>query len=67
MNTEHNRTWARVELYNICDGGRAVGNGWLVSRWTEDGRRMNTLRQFGSDEQAARAYAELWNGVEVFA
>jgi hypothetical protein len=63
MNNE--RTYARVELYNLISRGRAVGNGWLVARVTAGGRRMNTLKKFERDESAARAYAELWNGPEA--
>lgn len=60
-----NRTYVKVELYNICCNGRAVGNGYQVARYTADGRRMNTLKQFAGDKAAARAYAELWNGPEL--
>lgn len=59
------RAFARVELYNLHEHGRPVGNGWLVAKVLPDGRRANTLRVFGRNEAEARAYAELWNGPEL--
>jgi hypothetical protein len=54
----------RVEVYNRCVGGRAVGNGYMVVRYTADGRRGAPLKVFGADEGAARAYAARLNGLE---
>lgn len=51
---------ARVELYNLFERGRNIGNGWLVVRVLADGRRANTLGVFGADEGAARAFAAAW-------
>lgn len=64
---------ARVELYNDFErlpsdpAGRRVlrtaygsprfRNGWLVAEYTEDGRRGRTLARFGSDQDAAAAFA----------
>ena len=59
-------TKLRIEIYNLIgkiDGRTcAVGTGWMCVKYTADGRRMGTVRQFGADESAARAYLELWNG-----
>lgn len=55
---------AKVELYNLIQGGRAVGNGWLVSKWIDGGtRRAGTLKRFEGDEIAARQYAARYNRV----
>lgn len=60
---------ARVELYNLCERGRAVGNGWYVARYlvSEDGssRRADTLRNYGRDEGVARLFAAWWNARSV--
>jgi len=51
---------ARVELCNLIEGGRCVGNGYLVARVLADGRRANTIAMFGADERAARDFAAAW-------
>ena len=51
---------ARVELYNLFERGRCIGNGWLVARVLADGRRANTIGMFGADERAARDFAAAW-------
>ncbi len=51
---------AKVELYNLCRGGRAVGNGWYVAKY-EGSRRMGTLADFKADESSARKFAAEWN------
>lgn len=43
-----------VELYNICRGGRAVDNGFLV-RVVDNGRTV--FVKFDRDEAAARTFA----------
>ena len=43
-----------VGLYNLFDGARAVGNGWLVTV-RRPGYQEHV--RFGRDETAARAYA----------
>lgn len=43
-----------VELYNICRGGRAVDNGFLV-RVVDNGRTV--FVKFDRDEASARAFA----------
>jgi hypothetical protein len=58
------RTTAKVEVYSLTNGARVVGNGWLVARY-DGSRRLGTLKRFGVDETAARAYAQLWNGPGV--
>lgn len=61
---------AKVELYNIIGkiNGRtcAVANGWKVARY-EGSRRVETLKDCGRDEQAARAYAGEWNQIHDIA
>jgi hypothetical protein len=59
------KTIAIVELYNLWKkGARNPTNGFYVARY-ENGRRMQTLKDFENDETGARAYAALWNGPEV--
>lgn len=60
---------AVVELYNFERNNRIVGNGFLVALY--DGacthgtcggmRRLKTLQRFGTDESAARLFAEAHN------
>ena len=55
---------AKVELYNIIRHGRAVGNGYWVTRYVGGHmpeHRRERLRDFGPDRDAAYAYAEQWN------
>lgn len=51
---------AKIEIYNICNGARAVGTGWMVVRYV-DGCRANVLKRFEKDERAARQFAASWN------
>jgi hypothetical protein len=64
----HQRAIAKVEVYNIVERGRAVANGYWVTKYV-GGRmpehRRGIIKDFGRDEKAARAYAELWNGPEI--
>ena len=46
--SRHPRDGEKVELYNLTEDGRAVGNGFLVARYV-NGARANTLRKFGSE------------------
>lgn len=46
----------RVELYNICEGSRAIANGFLV-RVVRGGR--TTFVRFERDEASARMFAAL--------
>lgn len=66
------RTVAKVELYNHWNkGSKFPGNGYYVAAYEPipcvgtGFRRLRTLKDFGRDEAAARAYAELWNGPEL--
>lgn len=56
------RTVLKVELYNITKHGRAVGNGYMVGRYTLGGTRVATMRDFGADGVAAARYVDFWNG-----
>jgi hypothetical protein len=49
----------RLELYNLCRGGRAVGNGYYVAKVVDNGQgwcRTGYQRDFAGNEQAARQY-----------
>lgn len=49
----------RVELFNVCQRGRATGNGWLVADKGPEGRHTVIMGRFeGPDaESKARALA----------
>lgn len=51
----------KLELYNLFErGARSPRNGFYVARYLTDGaggwRRAGTVRDFGRDEAAARAF-----------
>lgn len=52
----------RVELYNRFDERcRWLGNGYMVARYLDDGRRCNTIQQFEGDKEAAQAFCDSLN------
>lgn len=62
---------AKVELYNIIGKfgvhkGQACANGYSVSRFHADGRRMHLLHDFERDEEGARARAVKLNADPAF-
>ena len=56
----------QVELFNLFTGGTTrygsprFTNGWLVAR-VVGGRRCETVRRFGTDEEGARKFCEALN------
>jgi hypothetical protein len=44
----------RVEIYNVCARGRAIGTGWLVAEVMPNGCRRGTYAQLGSAPDAEK-------------
>lgn len=62
LDVDLEKTLARVELYNLyLPHNRFPLNGWLVRHYLRDGRGTGYMRRFGTDEAAARTYAQKWN------